>query len=50
MPLSSPQQSAGILSFYDAPELGPRMNARLILTVIGLFTLLVLILDHFAVL
>ena len=50
MPLSSPQQSAGILSFYDAPELGPRMNSRLVLTVIGLFTLLVLILDHFAVL
>jgi preprotein translocase subunit Sec61beta len=48
MALSSPQQSAGILSFYDAPELGPKLNAKLVLTIVGLFTLLVLILDHFS--
>ncbi|MDE1860105.1 MAG: hypothetical protein KGH72_00110 [Candidatus Micrarchaeota archaeon] len=44
--LSTPQQQAGVLSFYDAPERGPRMNARAVIIVILIFTILVLIFDH----
>ena len=50
MALSTPQQSAGILSFYDAPELGPKLNAKLILSIVGLFALFIIIFDHFATL
>ena len=50
MALSTPQQSAGILSFYDAPERGPKINAKIILIAVALFTLFILILDHFAAL
>lgn len=50
MALSTPQQSAGILSFYDAPEHGPRINVKVMLVAIALFTMLVIIFDHFAAL
>ena len=50
MPLSTPQQQAGILSFYDAPEKGPKVNARFVLILIGIFTVLVMLFDHFAAL
>lgn len=46
--ISGPQQQAGILSFYDAPEKGPKLNAKLVLVVVIAFTLVVLALDHFA--
>ncbi len=48
MALSTPQQQAGILSFYDAPETGPRINAKIIIAAVALFTLLIIIFDHFA--
>jgi preprotein translocase subunit Sec61beta len=48
MALSTPQQQAGILSFYDAPERGPKLNARVMLIAVALFTLLIIIFDHFA--
>ena len=44
--ISTPQQQAGVLSFYDAPEKGPRMNAKVVLIVILVFTLIVLAFDH----
>ena len=47
MALSTPQQQAGILSFYDAPEKGPRLNAKFILILISVFTIVVMVLDHF---
>jgi preprotein translocase subunit Sec61beta len=50
MPLSTPQQSAGILSFYDAPEKGPKINAKVLLIVVGLFTLIIILFDHFTAL
>ena len=50
MPLSTPQQQAGVLSFYDAPERGPKMNAKLFLIAVTVFTLIVIVLDRFAVL
>jgi preprotein translocase subunit Sec61beta len=50
MALSTPQQQAGILSFYDAPERGPSMNAKIVIIAVALFTLLIIIFDHFAAL
>ena len=50
MALSTPQQQAGILSFYDAPETGPKVDAKILLVAVALFTLLVIIFDHFAAL
>lgn len=46
--ISTPQQQAGVLSFYDAPEKGPRMNAKIVLIIILVFTLIVLAFDHIA--
>ena len=46
MPISTPQQQAGVLSFYDAPEHGPVLNARIVLVVIAVFVIAVLIFDH----
>ena len=48
--ISSPQQQAGVLSFYDAPEKGPKMNAKLLLIGISIFAIVIIILDHFIVL
>ena len=48
--ISSPQQQAGVLSFYDAPEKGPKMNARLLLIGVSVFAIVIIILDHFVVL
>lgn len=48
MPISTPQQQAGVLSFYDAPEKGPTINARLLLLVVAIFVILVIIFDHAA--
>lgn len=50
MALSTPQQQAGILSFYDAPEKGPRLNAKFVLIIIAVFTVCVIVLDHFVAL
>jgi preprotein translocase subunit Sec61beta len=46
--LSTPQSSAGVLSFYDAPEKGPKLNAKLILIAIAVFAIIIMIIDHFA--
>ena len=48
MALSTPQQQAGILSFYDAPEMGPRIDMKIVLIAIALLTLFIVILDHYA--
>ncbi|MFP3278594.1 MAG: preprotein translocase subunit Sec61beta [Candidatus Micrarchaeota archaeon] len=45
--LGTPQTQAGILSFYDAPEKGPKVGAKLVLIIVVLFTIIVLIFDHF---
>lgn len=45
--LSTPQQQAGVLSFYDAPEKGPLLNPKIILVAVAIFAVLVLLLDHF---
>jgi preprotein translocase subunit Sec61beta len=48
--ISTPQQQAGVLSFYDAPEKGPMLNAKVVLIAVAFFTVIVIILDHFVVL
>lgn len=45
--LSTPQQQAGVLSFYDAPERGPVVSAKVFLIAVMVFALIVVILDHF---
>ncbi len=46
--LSTPQQQAGILSFYDAPEHGPSMNAKAVIIAVIIFAIVILVFDHFA--
>lgn len=45
--LGTPQTQAGILSFYDAPEKGPKLSAKFVLILVALFAIIILILDHF---
>lgn len=44
--LQSPQQSAGVMSFYDAPTKGPKMNPKVILIIIASFAVIVLVANH----
>ncbi|MEM0094868.1 MAG: hypothetical protein QW046_02540 [Candidatus Micrarchaeaceae archaeon] len=46
--LSTPQQQAGILSFYDAPEKGPRVSVKAVIILVIVFALIVAIFDHAA--
>lgn len=46
--LSTPQSQAGVMSFYDAPTKGPKLNPKLVLIFVIIFTLVVLVIDHFA--
>ena len=46
--ISSPQSQAGIMSFYDAPSKGPKVNPRIIILLVVLFVAVVLMADHFA--
>jgi preprotein translocase subunit Sec61beta len=45
--LYTPQSSAGIQSFYDAPTKGPKLNPKIVLAIIVIFTLVILVADHF---
>ncbi len=45
--LNTPQQQAGILSFYDAPERGPKLSAKLVLIAVAVFAVVIIMLDHF---
>lgn len=47
--LSTPQQQAGVLSFYDAPEKGPKLNARAVLIIVFIFAVLVLVFDFVSI-
>jgi preprotein translocase subunit Sec61beta len=44
--LQSPQSQAGVMSFYDAPTKGPKINPKLVLAIIIIFVIVVLILDR----
>lgn len=45
--LSTPQNQAGVLSFYDAPERGPMMGPKAVLVAVLVFAIVVVVLDHF---
>lgn len=45
--LFTPQSSAGITSFYDAPIKGPKIDPRILLAIVVICTLLILVADHF---
>ncbi len=47
--LQSPQSQAGVMSFYDAPEKGPRFNLKLILILVVVFAVVILVLDKLVV-
>lgn len=47
--LNTPQSSAGVLNFYDAPERGPQINAKIFLVAVVIFVILVLVFDHAAI-
>lgn len=46
--LSSPQSSAGIVSFYDAQTNGPKLNPKVVLVAVVVFVVVVLVLNHIA--
>ncbi|MEM3791349.1 MAG: preprotein translocase subunit Sec61beta [Candidatus Micrarchaeaceae archaeon] len=41
--ISSPQQQAGVLSFYDAPEKGPKIDPRYVIAILIVFVIIVLV-------
>ncbi|MGD0510725.1 MAG: preprotein translocase subunit Sec61beta [Candidatus Micrarchaeaceae archaeon] len=45
--LYTPQSSAGITSFYDAPTKGPKLNPKVVLAIVIIFTAIILVADHF---
>jgi preprotein translocase subunit Sec61beta len=45
--LYTPQSSAGVTSFYDAPSKGPKLDPRIIIAAVVIFTVAILIADHF---
>lgn len=45
--LFTPQSSAGITSFYDAPTKGPKINPKILLVLVIIFTIAILVADHF---
>ncbi|HUC38553.1 MAG TPA: preprotein translocase subunit Sec61beta [Candidatus Acidoferrum sp.] len=45
--LQSPQQSAGVMSFYDAPTKGPKVNPKIILIIVAAFAIIILVANHF---
>ncbi|MCL5008170.1 MAG: preprotein translocase subunit Sec61beta [Candidatus Marsarchaeota archaeon] len=47
MALYSPQSQAGVLSFYDAPSKGPKINPKFVLIGITAFAIVILIANHF---
>ena len=44
--LQSPQSQAGVMSFYDAPSKGPKINHKLILIAISIFAILISIINR----
>ncbi len=44
--LQSPQSQAGVMSFYDAPTNGPKINPKIIMAIIIIFVIVVLVLDR----
>ncbi|ASI14024.1 preprotein translocase subunit Sec61beta [Candidatus Mancarchaeum acidiphilum] len=47
--LASPQSSAGVLSFYDAPTNGPKINPKFVLVTIIVVAVIILAVNHFVI-
>ncbi len=45
--LYSPQSQAGVLSFYDAPSKGPKINPKVIMIAVIIFAIAIILIDHF---
>lgn len=45
--LYSPQSQAGVLSFYDAPSRGPKINPKMVLIALAVFAVVILAANHF---
>ncbi len=45
--LYSPQSQAGVLSFYDAPTKGPKIDPRYVLIGVAIFAVVILVANHF---
>lgn len=45
--LASPQSQAGVMSFYDAPTRGPKINPKIILAAVVVFAVVIIVIDHF---
>ncbi|MCL4411199.1 MAG: preprotein translocase subunit Sec61beta [Candidatus Marsarchaeota archaeon] len=45
--LYSPQSQAGVLSFYDAPSRGPKINPKVVIVFVVALALIILVIDHF---
>ncbi|MCL4381580.1 preprotein translocase subunit Sec61beta [Candidatus Marsarchaeota archaeon] len=48
--LYTPQSQAGVMSFYDAPSKGPKLNPKIVLIAIFVFGIIIILIDHFAAL
>jgi len=46
--ISTPQSQAGIFNFYDSPDEGPDIDAKVFIAMIVVFAVVILLLDHFA--
>jgi preprotein translocase subunit Sec61beta len=44
--LQTPQSQAGVMSFYDAPTKGPKVNPKIVLIVVIAFAVIVLLANH----
>lgn len=45
--LYSPQSQAGVMSFYDAPSKGPKINPKVIVIAVLVFAIVIIIADKF---
>jgi preprotein translocase subunit Sec61beta len=43
----TPQSSAGVTSFYDVQSKGPKINPKIFLIIVVVFTVIILVADHF---
>jgi len=44
--IGSPQSQAGIINFYDAQTNGPKLNPKVVVIVVAIFTVIIIIASH----
>jgi len=45
--IHSPQSQAGVLSFYDAPTKGPKLNPKFVLIFVVSLAVIIVVVNHF---